>query len=394
VPAAQGKALVARVWRMYREEPDAGLHAAAEWLLRQWQQDGKIKEARQEWARDKQKREQRIDQVRNELKASPVASAPGGKWYVNGQGQTMVVIPGPATFRMGSPLTEAGREGGPKGKIETPHQKRIGRPFAIAAHEVTVEQFLRFRKDHEYNETYCPTKEQPVNLVTWYDAAAYCNWLSEQEGIPEDQWCYEPMRNRDISRVLAGSLAATIVGNRSGNVLTSVAAARCARDMLPSESATKGYGEGMKLKKTYLHLEGYRLPGEAEWEFACRAGAATSRYHGENEKLLGKYAWYTKNSLDRYMLPPGSLKPNDLGLSDMLGNAMEWCQERIIYYKTGIQYVEDKEDIGDIASRQGRVLRGGSFDLLPVIARSANRDAGVPALRYFNVGFRPARTFR
>ncbi len=394
VSGAQGQALVERAWRMYREEPDAGLHAAAEWLLRQWKQEGKIKDFQQEWRKDKQKQKQRLNELRQALKASPVASAPGGKWYVNGQGQTMVVIPGPVTFRMGSPPSEAGREGGSKGKIETPHQKRIGRTFAIAAHEVTVAQFLRFRKDHEYNETYSPTKDHPVNLVTWYDAAAYCNWLSEQEGIPQEQWCYEPMRDRDISRVLAGRLAGGMLGNRSGSVLTTIVAACYATATLPSASPTKGYGEGMKLKKNYLYLEGYRLPSEAEWEYACRAGAVTSRYHGETEELLGKYAWYTKNSLDRWMLPPGTLKPNDLGLFDMLGNAMEWCQERIMYYKTDLQINNDKEDITDIQSRISRVLRGASFSDQPANVRSAYRFWVGPANRLYNVGFRPARTFR
>jgi formylglycine-generating enzyme required for sulfatase activity len=233
-----------------------------------------------------------------------------------------------------------------------------------------------------------------MNIVTWYDAAAYCNWLSEQEGIPEDQWCYEPMTDSAISRALAGSLAAGIMGNGPPGGLTALMAARCARAPLPSESPSKGYGEGMKLKKNYLQLEGYRLPSEAEWEFACRAGALTSRYHGESESLLGKYAWYTKNSLDRWMLPVGSLKPNDLGLFDMLGNALEWCQERIMYYKTDLPINDDKEDIRDIGSRQSRVLRGGAFTDRPVNVRSAYRDRGGPAVRVSIIGFRPARTFR
>jgi formylglycine-generating enzyme required for sulfatase activity len=398
--AAQGQALVDQVWQVYREEPDAGLHAAAGWLLRQWKQESKVKEFEQQWMKDKERREEREKvvrtlRVRQDRHAQRDGyAAPAARWYVNGQGQTMVVIPGPVTFRMGSPPTEAGREGGTQGRIETPHQKRIGRTFAIAAHEVTVEHFLRFRKDHDYNATYSPSKDHPANIVTWYDAAAYCNWLSEQEGIPEDEWCYEPMKDGDISRALAGSLAGTIIGNHSASVLTTVAATRCARALLPSESETKGYGEGMKLKKNYLRLEGYRLPSEAEWEFACRAGAATSRYHGESEELLGKYAWYTKNSLDRWMLPVGSLKPNDLGCFDMLGNAMEWCQEKIAYYKTDIPINEDKEDIRDIQSIISRVLRGASFYYQPVYVRSAFRNSVEPAYRGDSLGFRPARTFR
>src|SRR5207302_1271829 len=116
----------------------------------------------------------RVEQIRKDL---PQAEA---RWYVNGQGQTMVVVPGPVTFRMGSPVEEAGREDGPKGTLETPHKKRIGRTFAVAAHEVTVGQFLRFRKEHAYNQTYSPGEDHPVNLVRWYDAAAYCNWLSDR----------------------------------------------------------------------------------------------------------------------------------------------------------------------------------------------------------------------
>ena len=147
------------------------------------------------------------------------------------------------------------------------------------------------------------------------------------------------------------------------------------------------------------------MPSEPEWECACRAGARTSRSHGESEELLGKYAWYTKNSQDRGMLPGpaaqvgvagGRLKPNDFGLFDMLGNALEWCQGSKAAYAPGPggTAAEGLEDKGDITDKLGRVLRGGSFYYPPMNVRSANRTGFGPTYRDYDVGFRPARTFR
>ena len=141
--------------QLYRDDPDPGLHGAAEWLLRQWKQGKKLKEVNKQWARDEKHREERLDQIKAELVKKQ--SKPRPQWYVNGQGQTMVVIPGPVKFLMGSPPTEVGREGGPDEKLEQQHKKRIGHSFAMAAREVTVEQFLRFRKDHDYTKQYSST---------------------------------------------------------------------------------------------------------------------------------------------------------------------------------------------------------------------------------------------
>ena len=152
-----------------------------------------------------------------------------------------------------------------------------------------------------------------------------------------------------------------------------------------------------KLKGNYLTLTGYRLPTEAEMEYATRAGASTSRYYGETEELLGNYAWYIKNSKDRTW-PVGSLKPNDFGLFDVQGNCYTWCQEAYSEYPKAVdeEVVDDKEVLEDglvVIGTDGRVLRGGSFPGLASDVRSANRLTNVPTNRDVNNGFRPARTF-
>jgi len=126
-------------------------------------------------------------------------------------------------------------------------------------------------------------------------------------------------------------------------------------------------------------------------EYATRAGAMTSRFYGETEELLPKYAWYRKNSKEKDW-PGGSLKPNDLGLFDVYGYT--WCQEEYsfpsIFMREG-EIVEDREYRLVIVDTLERVMRGGDFRSPASSIRSAYRGPLPPTLPIG--GVRPSRTF-
>ena len=115
----------------------------------------------------------------------------------------------------------------------------------------------------------------------------------------------------------------------------------------------------------------YRLPTEAEWEYACRAGTQTAYYFGNDPSLLGKYAWYAKNSEDKFH-KVGLKLPNAWGLYDMLGNLMEWT----LNHYTPNAYMEYKSiDIVPVANpkKYPKSVRGGGFSETAIELRSANR---------------------
>jgi serine/threonine protein kinase/formylglycine-generating enzyme required for sulfatase activity len=372
--------LLQGAWNIYRDDPDAGVHAAVEWLLRRWGRGQGLEEMNRAWAKDRAQREKRLADIQKQLGSGGASGRRGSgtsakhgpsakhggltprrspRWYVNSQGQTMAALAAPEPFWMGSPAAEADHQ-----PDEQRHRVRIGRTFALAAKPVTVAQFQQFLeanpKIKEYFDAggdvapfvrkYSPRPDCPIILVNWYLAAAYCNWLSEQEKLPEKEWCY------DITR-------------KDGALVS------------------------IKLQRGYLQRRGYRLPTEAEWEYACRAGAVTARYYGATEELLPRYGWYMENSRNRSH-QVGRLKPNDFGLFDMHGNVWNWCQERYRPYpeEDSRKPLDDIEDILNINNQDNRSMRGGSFTFQVGFLRAASRNRFEPANRLTDRGFRPART--
>jgi formylglycine-generating enzyme required for sulfatase activity len=136
--------------------------------------------------------------------------------------------------------------------------------------------------------------------------------------------------------------------------------------------------------------ESYRLPTEAEWEYACRAGTTTAFSFGNDEQQLGHYGWFSGNVFsagEAYPHAVGLKKPNPWGLYDMHGSVFEWCSD---WY--------DRKLLGgtDPVGPRGGSLRvlcgGGCWGDNPGSCRSAYRDGGVPSYRGFGLGFRVARS--
>ena len=171
----------------------------------------------------------------------------------------------------------------------------------------------------------------PVEQVSWLDAVLFCNKLSEQE------------KRTPFYRI--NGTGVTIAG---GN--------------------------------------GYRLPTEAEWEYACRAGSTTFYPFGDEVGELGDHAWYNGNS-GRKTNSVGQNRPNAWGLYDMLGNVWEWCQD---WCEVGYYRASPPADPPGPSEASSRVVRGGSWYFNPRYCRPAYRSRSMPEFRDSDLGFRVA----
>ena len=189
------------------------------------------------------------------------------------------------------------------------------------------------------------TSRFPVESISWYDAVAFCNKLSEREGR------HEYYRMSDLKRHEERIITASV---------------------------------------KVLGGDGYRLLTEAEWEYACRAGTTTVYHFGDDASQLGDYAWFehTKNALaGDYAHRVNSMEPNAFGLYDMHGNVEEWCND---WYD--LDYANSATDDPSGSARGViRVYRGGSWYDFAKHCRSAYRRAIMPDFRNYCLGFRVAR---
>jgi sulfatase modifying factor 1 len=264
------------------------------------------------------------------------------------------------SFMMGSPAAEIGREDdeGPR------HEVRLS-AFSIGRYEVTVGEFRAFVQATGYRTTaereggsdalvegswiriagaswkappYIVQGDgDPVVLVSWYDSVEYCNWRSNQEGLGP---CYT-IRGENVS--------------------------------------------------CDFSADGYRLPTEAEWEYAAKGGPAAGGlalnevYAGSAE--LHGVAWYSGNSGGKTH-PVGQKKANALGLYDMAGNVWEWCWD---WYAAEYPGGSPSADPSGAPSGDHRVNRGGGWNNDGPGFRSANRAYEPPDKRYRSLGFRLLR---
>lgn len=292
---------IERLAEIYSSDPDSGVHSASEWVLKQWDQSARIPKIR-----------------------SAVVDSGGEQfnWIVNGRGQTLAIIREPGTFRVGSPAEEAGR-----GPDETLRDVSINYTFAVGVREISVQEFLDSAGETPGDDI----AALPAGFISWYDAVRYCRWLSEQEGIEEDEICYPP------------------------------------RDQI---------GSGMVIPADFYRRTGYRLPTATEWEYLARANSRTSRFYGDDAAELGHYAWYANNSEERPR-PGGQLRPNPFGIFDIYGNVTEWV-----------------DGLGLPREGARGFARGGHYRSTPKYLRSASAEEYQPDAKLSIVGFRIARTLR
>ncbi len=230
----------------------------------------------------------------------------------------------PGTFMMGSPPTEEGRE-----EDEIQHEVRITRPFLLSATEITQNQYEQILGVNPSRHGGDP--ELPAENMSWTDAAFFCNRLSRATGLEE---CY---------RI-------------SGQKVTWPKGLRC---------------------------HGYRLPTEAEWEYAARAGQ-TGSYPGA--QTLNELGWHKDNAAGASHRV-GVKMPNPWGLYDMSGNVWEWVWDWLGEYPAG----PESDPLGPETGTQ-KLDRGGSWDTVRANLRSANRGWSKPSSHISSRGFRVARS--
>ena len=258
----------------------------------------------------------------------------------------MVTIPA-GTFQMGSLAGEPGRQAD-----ETRHGVTLTRGFRIGKYPITQRQWytvIGTNPSHFQGASNPPDgteiqENRPVEAISWYDSLVFCNKLSMLEGLSP-----------------AYSISGSTNPANWGDVPT-------ASDSIWNAVAIVAGSNG------------YRLPTEAQWEYACRAGTTTAYYYSDTPN--GDYMWYDVNS-NVQTHEVGLKLPNAWGLHDMHGNVYEWCWDLYEDYSGG-----SETDPNGALSGLYRIFRGGSYGTPVDDCRSAHRVYGLPSNKQTNYSLR------
>jgi len=353
--------------------------------------------------------------------AAPGAESPHAKGEKNSIGMIMVLIPA-GEFVMGQKFTEEEKEAGLKdfsGETFT-HRVRISKPFYMGKHEVTVAEFKQFVKATGYqSDSGKPRAEEDDAKASSDDQPDRCGCAGPNlrgdsnakqpvgPGSPEESGG-ERQRSSSGDRKNPTRKAA------SGEDIAAWPPACDWRDpgFPQTEShpvACINWHDAQAFCRWLSEKEGvvYRLPTEAEWEYACRAGTRTHYYNGNDpeklpeianvadESAMGKLKYYAPWRIpikadDGYAFtaPVGRFRANSFGLHDMHGNVWEWCGD---WFAADYYRKSPVEDPSGPKEGHARILRGGAFGSHSSVARSGHRYWLPPTERADSFGFRVVR---
>jgi formylglycine-generating enzyme required for sulfatase activity len=384
IPASRIELLIKKLADWYANDPSSGVHGAAGWLLRhlgekeiadhvdqnpvpysperQWftlaitvkptpppqpkpekQVESEASEAKGEESNTEKSDSDNPDTETQQTEPPPEPLPPKTFYY------TFIVHPS-GEYTIGSLDDQPGRD-----RDEGRHTVTLTRPFALLDRGITFEELIAFSTLYAgFMKDYEAAPNDAGFGPRWYDSVAFCRWLGQEMGLTETDQCYADPETLD-------------------------------KEQYPRDPEEPSFPKDWPLD---LSKRGFRLPTESEWEVMARNGSRTAYGYGSEVALLDRFGWFIENS-GKKVHPGREKRPSLRGLFDLHGNLFEWTHDwsSKVYSDFG-----DSRQTDPLGAKTGstRVTRGGCWGLDAAYCRTATRNAGTPAERSTNSGFRLA----